>query len=162
MKLSIVALATLSVLATPFSVVAAKEKNSNSDIETIEVKGELIKTPANKIANSLQVLTTEALEKSGASHLESVLQQLGNVNFASGASRARFIQVRGIGERSQFVDPINPSVGMSIDGIDYSGIGTAAGLFDVEQVEVFKGPQGTNAGANAMAGFVNIIAEFTE
>lgn len=158
MKLSIVALATLSVLATPFSVVAAKEKNSNSDIETIEVKGELIKTPANKIANSLQVLTTEALEKSGASHLESVLQQLGNVNFASGASRARFIQVRGIGERSQFVDPINPSVGMSIDGIDYSGIGTAAGLFDVEQVEVFKGPQGTNAGANAMAGFVNILS----
>ena len=155
MKLSTVALATLSTLAT--TAITPAFANDNK-IETIEVKGELLSTPESKAANSLQVLTTETLEKSGASHLESVLQQLGNVNFASGASRARYIQIRGIGERSQFVDPINPSVGMSIDGIDYSGIGTAAGLFDIEQVEVFKGPQGTNAGANAMAGFVNMIS----
>ena len=177
MKLSLVAAATLSTLASALVVPAfaaekassaqqdsstakttASASNNQNKIETIEVKGELLKTPASKAANSLQVLTAETLEKSGASHLESVLQQLGNVNFSSGASRARFIQIRGIGERSQFVDPINPSVGMSIDGIDYSGIGTAAGLFDIEQVEVFKGPQGTNAGANAMAGFVNMVS----
>src|SRR5690606_11303872 len=81
-----------------------------------------------------------------------------NVNFAAGASRGRYIQVRGIGERSQFVDPINPSVGLAIDGVDLSGVGNAGTLFDVQQVEVLRGPQGTRFGASALAGMVNIIS----
>src|SRR5690606_11894857 len=76
--------------------------------------------------------------------------------FAGGASRNRYLQIRGIGERSQFVDPINPSVGLMIDGIDLSGVGNASTLFDIEQVEVLRGPQGTNFGASALAGMVSI------
>ncbi len=161
MKLNITAIAVLSAL--PFvSLSANAESEPTTNIETIEVKGELLPTPESKAANSLQILTQESLEKSGASHFQDAIQQLGNVNFAAGASRARFIQIRGIGERSQFVDPINPSVGMAIDGIDYSGIGTSASLFDIGQVEVFKGPQGSSVGANAMAGFINMYSSQPE
>ena len=65
------------------------------------------------------------------------------MNYASGSSRARYYQIRGIGERGQFIEPINPSVGPLYDGVDLSGVGTIANLFDVEQVEILRGPQGT-------------------
>ena len=129
---------------------------SQSEIERIEIKGELLPTTTDSASNAVEILNMELIESLGASHLQDVLHQLGNVNFASGSSRARFFQVRGMGERSQFVDPVNPSVGIAIDGIDYTGMANAATLFDISQIEVFKGPQGTNIGANAMAGYINM------
>ena len=96
-------------------------------------------------------------------HLEDVLGQAINVSVSSGSSRARFYQIRGIGERGQFGEPLNSSVGLVIDGVDFSGFGTAAVLLDVAQIEVLRGPQGTLYGANALAGLINIVtAEPTE
>jgi outer membrane receptor protein involved in Fe transport len=105
---------------------------------------------------SLTVMTDEIIRARSAQHLEDILSLAPNVNFASGTSRARYFQIRGIGERSQFSQPINPSVGFVVDEIDFSGIGTVATLFDVAQVEVLRGPQGTRYGANALAGLINI------
>ena len=45
---------------------------------------------------------------------------------------------------------------MIIDDIDFTGIGSIANLFDVKQAEIFRGPQGTRFGANAIAGMINI------
>ena len=105
---------------------------------------------------SLTVLDQQVIAERGGEHLQDILNAAPNVNLASGASRGRYLQIRGIGERSQFVDPVNPSVGMLIDDIDVSGMGGAATLFDVRQVEILRGPQGTRFGANALAGMVNI------
>lgn len=112
---------------------------------------ELQSTPA-----SLTVMTEEVIKSRSAQHIEELINLAPNVNFSSGSSRARYFQIRGIGERSQFAEPINPSVGFLIDEIDFSGIGTAGTMFDVEQVEVLRGPQGTRYGANALAGLINV------
>lgn len=107
---------------------------------------------------SVTVVDGSAIAARAARHLDEILNIAPNVNFSSGASRGRFVQIRGIGERSQFVDPINPSVGLTIDGIDFSGLGNASTLFDMAQVEVLRGPQGTRFGAQGLAGMVNMVS----
>ena len=110
-----------------------------------------------QVPSSIGVVPAEAIARRGATHLEEILNMIPNVNFSKGASRVRFLQIRGIGERGQFREPLNSSVGLIVDGVDLSGIGTVAMLFDVEQVEVLRGPQGTRYGANALAGLVNVV-----
>ncbi len=108
--------------------------------------------------NSISVINSKTLARREAHHLEQVLNLVPNVNYSSGASRGRFIQIRGIGERSQFIEPLNPSVGILIDGIDFSGIGGAATTLDLQQIEILRGPQGTLYGANALAGLINLAS----
>jgi iron complex outermembrane recepter protein len=125
-------------------------------LPTVTVTADFREVEALKTANSISVIDAQAISRREAKHLDQLLNTAPNVNYSAGASRGRFIQVRGIGERSQFKDPLDSSVGMIIDGIDYSGIGLASALFDVQQVEVLRGPQGTQFGSAAMAGMVNI------
>ncbi len=125
-------------------------------LDEILVTAEFRDTPLQEQAASTSVLTGNELQLRAAQHLEDVLNVAPNVNYASGASRARFFQIRGVGERSQFVGPLNPSIGFIVDGIDFSGLGTAGTLYDVEQIEILRGPQGTLHGANALAGLINV------
>ena len=111
----------------------------------------LLETPA-----SVTVFDSVVIAQRQARHLEQVLNLAPNVNFSSGASRGRFIQIRGIGERSQFIEPLNPSVGTLVDGIDFTGIAGAATTMDIQQIEILRGPQGTLYGANALAGLINL------
>ena len=131
-------------------------QTSASEIEEVKVIGDFRGASANDLATSLSVLDAETISESGARHFEEILASLPNVNFSGGTSRARFFQIRGIGERSQFAAPLNPSVGYIIDNVDFSGVGSTGTLFDVSQVEVFRGPQGTRYGANALAGLIYI------
>lgn len=142
--------------ANPTDTDAANtQAESSSAIERISVQGDFRKQSVQQLAGSVAVLSADDIKRTSAQHLDDVLQQLANVNFAAGASRGRFIQIRGIGERSQFVDTINPSVGILIDGIDYSGLGVSS-ISDMAQLEVFRGPEATRFGANALAGMLNL------
>jgi iron complex outermembrane receptor protein len=136
------------------SGVGGKATGSAGMLEEIVVTAELRDTPWLAQSGSSSVISAGAIARRSAVHLEEILQLAPNVNLAGGTSRARFYQIRGIGERSQFVEPLNPSVGLLVDDIDFSGLGTAATLFDIEQVEVLRGPQGTLHGANALAGLM--------
>ncbi len=124
--------------------------------EEVVVTAEFRRTGLMNTASSISVLGAEDIRQRAAQHLEEILNLAPNVNFAGGTSRARYFQIRGVGDRSQFQEPLNPSVGLRVDGVDFSGIGSIGTLFDVEQVEVLRGPQGTLHGANALAGLIDI------
>ena len=126
-------------------------------MEEIVVRGELRDTDLMDTPVSVSVLRPDA-RRDVVDHLDEVLGRVANVNAASGASRARYLQIRGIGETGQFAEPLNPSVGVLLDGVDIGGVVGAATTYDVDQIEIFRGPQGTLYGANALAGLVNLTS----
>lgn len=140
------------VLLTPV------QNNAEEPLTEILVTAELLSNNLLELPNSITVINEKTIQQRSAQHLEDLLNLAPNVNFASGASRSRFIQIRGIGERSEFQEPIINSVGVLLDGIDMTGIATAATTLDIQQVEVLRGPQGTLFGANALAGMINIVS----
>jgi outer membrane receptor protein involved in Fe transport len=148
---------TLSTLisASIFSASALAEVNPQ-DLPTMVVSADFRPSSALETPISLTTINSEVINSRGAQHIEDVLNLAPNVNVSSGAARGQYFQIRGIGERSQFSAPINPSVGLIIDGIDFSRIGGAATLFDVESIEILRGPQGTKFGTNALAGVINM------
>ncbi len=143
----VAAIATLSS-ATSFA--------DSTLLETITVNADFRSAEDQKTPISLTTIDIDQIEQRGAKHLEDIVNLAPNINFSSGASRGKYFQIRGIGERSQFSSPINPSVGLIIDGIDLSHSAGAATLFDIEQVDILRGPQGTRYGANALAGVINL------
>ncbi|TQF72891.1 TonB-dependent receptor [Pseudoalteromonas luteoviolacea] len=151
----------LSLLAIGLSVALsnaahAEQTTSNQEIETIQVTGDFQQESLLTLSASASVFDETEIETRGASYLDEILNSAANVNFTAGASRGRFVQIRGVGLRSQFVDPITPSVGLLIDGINYSGLGGSSLLFDVDQVAIYRGPQGTKFGADAMGGVIDM------
>ena len=127
---------------------------SPAPLEEIVVTGTLAPRTLEELPTAVTVFTQADLEARGQSHLEGLLAESPNVNAANGGGRARFFQMRGIGERGQFSEPLNPSVGLILDGVDLSGAGGAAQLFDIETVNLFRGPQPGRYGANALAGLM--------
>jgi iron complex outermembrane recepter protein len=125
-------------------------------LEEIIVTASLRPTAVGDFPVSTTVLDAREIEAAGLQHLQDVLGLVPNLNWSGGTSRPRFFQLRGVGELEQYQGAPNPSVGFLIDDIDFSGVGMPATSFDVQQVEVLRGPQGTRYGANALAGIINV------
>ncbi|PHS23078.1 MAG: TonB-dependent receptor [Methylophaga sp.] len=147
---------TLSAVIAAILSANAFAEDSSTELPSMTVSADFRPSLAQDTPVSLTIIGSEIIASRGAQHIEDVLNLAPNVNISSGASRGQYFQIRGIGERSQFSAPINPSVGLIIDGIDFSRTGGAATLFDIEQVEIFRGPQGTRFGSNALAGVINM------
>ena len=111
-----------------------------------------------KVASSVTIITGDHIRETGADHFQSLTEQIPNLNWAGGTSRPRYFQIRGIGERSHYFGegPPNFSVGFVLDDMDLSGLGMVGLLYDIDQIEIFKGPQSSVYGPNAMAGLISL------
>ena len=134
----------------------ASEIIFSDEIEEVIVTADYRNTELNKEDSSIFVLDTEEIKAQPIKHFENLSYLVPNLNFAASDSRARYFQIRGIGERSGYLGTPNTSVGFLIDDVDYSGQAGIATTFDVEQIEIFNGPQGSRIGANALAGLIYI------
>ncbi len=130
--------------------------NDTATFEPIVVNSDFRPSEIQKTPTSITRIDEDAIQARSAQHIEDVLNMAPNVNMSNGGSRAHYFQIRGMGERSQFKSPLNPSVGLIIDDMDFSRSGGSATLFDIDHIEILRGPQGTRFGANALAGVINL------
>jgi len=145
-------LASASIFAAGLSSVPASANEKS--LEEVVITATLMDQDVSRI--SATTLVESDMAARSAVHIEDLLTLVPNVAAASGASRQRFFQIRGIGERSQFIEPINPSVVILQDGIDISALGGALTSFDTSQIDILRGPQGAIMGAGALAGLISV------
>ncbi len=146
--------AAVALLALPAGLLAAD--GEVRPLEEIVVTASLRPEAVGDFPVSTTVLDAALLQAAGLQHFADVLGLVPNLNWSGGTSRPRYFQLRGIGELEQYQGAPNPSVAFLVDDIDFSGVGMPATSFDVEQVEVLRGPQGTRYGANALAGLIKV------
>ena len=128
------------------------------DGKEIIVQAELSAQNLFNTPSSISILNKRALENRNGTHFQNIIDLIPNLNYSSATSRPRYFQIRGIGEKSLYSGegPPNFSVGFVLDDMDLSGLGMVGLLYDIDQVEVFKGPQSTIYGSNAMAGLISL------
>ncbi len=150
-----VCIAALLALAAP-PASHAQSSSAPNQLEEILVTATLRSMPVAEVPGSISVLDSATLRQAGQQNFEDVMALVPNLNWAGDTSLPRYFQIRGIGELQQYQGAPNPSVGFLIDDIDFSGLGMAATLFDIDHIEVLRGPQGTIYGANALAGLISV------
>lgn len=150
----------ISVAARATASRAAQPGNEPSLAEVI-VTAERRAQDLQKTAVSLSVRTGKELQEKGRFTLAQILEDIPGVSGgayagASGAGTdtgSTGIVIRGIGANNPLAGSITSSVPATasyVDGV-YGGIG---GDYDIDRVEVLRGPQGTLYGRSATAGVV--------
>src|SRR5690606_28435782 len=103
----------------------------------------------------------ESLRDLQASSIEGLQGAVPNLNIVQGRGSANSINVfiRGIGQPDA-LHSFDPGVGIYVDDVYYSRInGAMFSLFDVSQVEVLRGPQGTLYGKNSTGGAIKVTTK---
>lgn len=131
-------------------------QTDGAPIEEVVVRASYRESTTLRTPASVEVVSAVEIARHAQENFEELVRLVPNLTVSADGNRARYFQIRGIGELAQYEGAPNPSVGFVVDDIDLSGIGGATSLFGVEQVEVLRGPQGTRYGANALAGLIYV------
>ncbi len=150
-------------LCFPTAVLADKnaDQPKNVKLDLITVQGEKIGRNADEITPNVKVINQYEAEKPQNTGVYSVIRQVSNVTAGDGD----FVpNVRGI---SSYADTglilsagAKPRVPVSVDGVAQTFLSTSAfsnqSLWDINSVEMAKGPQPTNTGRNAFSGALRL------
>ncbi len=96
-----------------------------------------------------------------ARSIENLQGAVPNLNIVQGRGSANSVNVfiRGIGQPDA-LQTFDPGVGMYVDDVYYSRIqGALFSLFDIERIEVLRGPQGTLYGKNSTGGAIKLVTK---
>jgi iron complex outermembrane recepter protein len=139
-----------------FHPVKAAEKDS---LEEVVVTAEKRPSTDSKTAIAMDVFTGAQLQAHGVHDMATLSQFDPTINFGSTGQGAIFMTIRGVSSRdaSELGDPAVP---VSIDGFFQNRTyALNESVYDLERVEVLRGPQGTVYGRNAIGGAVNFITQ---
>ena len=158
--------------ASVFTPAPAVAQEQASDPETRRL--EEITVTARRVEESLldtpiavTVTTGSELEAGDVSQITGITETAPNVNFSfagtsSGSDSAAVVFIRGVGQ-NDFTVVSDPGVGIYVDGVFLGRtVGSVLDIFDLEQVEVLRGPQGTVFGRNSVGGAINISTSDVE
>jgi iron complex outermembrane recepter protein len=139
---------------------AAAQNNDGAPTEQLErvmITAEKRETALEMTPDAITVLNGARLKERGQTGLADVVDSVPNVSFTSNRDTTQ-IFIRGIG--NVFITAGgDPGVALYTDGAYISDMTSAnASLFDVQRVEVLRGPQGALYGRNATGGAINLIS----
>ena len=145
-----------SMAATTSAQTTAPETGRLADVN---VTAQKIVQPSSKTALSLTAVTGEDLRTAGATTAVGLTDLIPNVQITSGNQNSTEVSIRGIGSTNN-TEVGDPAAAFHVDGV-YLGRPQSAGatFYDLERVEVLRGPQGTLYGRNATAGAINLITK---
>lgn len=113
-------------------------------------------SPMRKMPSSVSILSKQQLEASHTTSIKGVAAMVPNFFMPDYGSRlTSAVYIRGIGSRIN-----TPAIGMYVDNIPY--VDKSAfdfNFYDIERVDVLRGPQGTLYGRNAMGGIIRIYTK---
>ncbi len=124
-------------------------------LDDVIVTAEKIEDDIQKIPSSISNISSRQVAQYRMWNSKDVTAIAPNVYSANPGDNRNVTSIRGITTTSY-----DPAVATYIDGVNQFGLDTyIAQLFDVERIEVLRGPQGTLYGRNAMGGVINIITK---
>ena len=149
---------SLLVMAFVAAAVNAQERAIEEVIVTATKRAESVQD----IPLSVNAFSGAQLEEAGVKDIRDIAAQTPGLSIKSRGETEGSVFIRGIGSAAPGIGA-DPAVGIYIDGL-YAARGTnaTAAFFDVERVEVVKGPQGTLFGRNASSGAISIITRKPE
>ncbi len=135
------------------------EEDKRTTLDALVVTAQKREQSLQEVPVAVTYVDGTQVEKLGGFNIEQLKLLVPSLNVRktnTALNQALFL--RGVGTIN-FAIAAQPSVAAVLDGVVLSSAGEAFGdLYDVERIEVLRGPQGTLFGKNASAGVVNIIS----
>lgn len=143
-------------------VVSAETKNidaqlaeSTGQLDDVVVTAEKKEESLQKVPVSISALSSKEVNDYRLWNSKDLTAIVPNMYSNNSGDERNVTSVRGITTTSY-----DPAVATYIDGVNQFSLDTyIATLFDIERIEVLRGPQGTLYGRNAMGGVINIITK---
>lgn len=166
---ALAALLLLLTLLVPVAELAAQDPPAEpaTEEEATSLEGEEIVVTARKREENVQevpvavsVVTGETLEETAATDISELQSQVPNLSIYQGRNQSTTLTafMRGIGQ----ADPlwgVDPGVGLYIDDVYMARPqGALLDVFDVQRIEVLRGPQGTLYGKNTIGGAIKYVS----
>lgn len=151
---------SLGGICTAFALMggaaSAQEEPGTTLIEDIVVTAQKREERLRDVPASVSALSGDALEELGYTRPQEVFQQIPNVSFNENGGLPQ-LNIRGV-QLYDFGGGNEPPVGYYVDEVYMGTLGAHIGdIFDVERVEVLKGPQGTLFGRNTTGGLAHWV-----
>jgi iron complex outermembrane recepter protein len=134
----------------------ADDKKAETPTETVVVTSNRRSEDQQKVSSVVQSITADQLRRDGVQDLRTLPAVVPGLSVANQEGNLE-IYIRGVGTGNN-TELGDPSAAPHINGVYIPrprGLGSM--FFDLERVEINKGPQGTLYGRNAMAGALNIV-----
>lgn len=146
----------MALLAPGIAVAQIRDGGGSEIIVTAQKR----ETRLADIPAAINVVTGAQIADNGVSNFEDLTSQVAGMSITSnfGGVASTTISIRGVGGQDDYRPNGSPSVAFHVDNIyQSSNVFLSVPFFDIERVEVLKGPQGTLYGRNSTAGVVNLI-----
>ena len=147
-------------LATPGFAANAPAASSTDDtiVQTLVVTAQRREEAIQDVPIAVSAFSAESLKTQQIAGGQDLLKAIPNVNFAHSNFGGYNFQIRGIGTKGTGSTSGDAGIGVHENDVPLvsNNLGDAD-FFDVERVEVLRGPQGTLYGRNATGGAVNVL-----